>query len=97
MSYSHSRSTVTKHVKGNYEKLIFQLLDEDTFSRDDLLASCEVSFSQLESSPCVGDMDMVNATGEKVGTIDLSIEYEPGDGMFCSRTRFAPTLLCVCC
>ncbi len=64
---------MTKHVKGNYEKLIFQLLDEDTFSRDDLLGTCEVEFSTLVESPVVGDIDMHDADKKKIGTVNLSV------------------------
>lgn len=67
-------------MKGAYEKLIFQLLDEDTFSRDDLLGTLEIPFADLESRPVNGELPMIDAKGEKIGVIDMMIEYEEGDG-----------------
>ncbi len=55
-------------------------MGEDTFSRDDLLGSWEIKFGTLEEYAVVGDMDMHNAEGKKIGTIDVSVEYEAGDG-----------------
>lgn len=75
-----------KNIDGPYEKLVFQLLDEDTFSRDDLLGSAEVkmediaqaggALTRVKSSIVSGEVDLVDAEGTMIGYIDLSIEFE---------------------
>lgn len=77
---------MVKKIDGPYEKLVFQLLDEDTFSRDDLLGSAEVkiediaqaggSLTRVKSSTVSGEIDLYDADGKKIGYIDLSIEFE---------------------
>lgn len=42
--------------------------------------SFAVSFSSLEEGPRVGDIEMCNEEGESIGTLDVSIEFEAGDG-----------------
>lgn len=79
-------ATATRHVKGEFEKLQFALMDEDTFSRDDLLGTCSIPFScllnpvfnKLERTEFDGEINMVDAEGEKIGVLRVCVEYMPG-------------------
>lgn len=66
-------------------------MDEDTFSRDDLLGKCEIPFSsllnptffKLEKTIFDGEVEMHDVKGEKIGKLRVCLEYMPGDvGVF---------------
>ena len=62
------------------------LFDIYTVTRDDLIASGEITFASLEEGAFSGDLELTTSDGESVGTVELNIEYEPGDGT-CIRAR----------
>lgn len=80
-------TTERRHLKGDYDKIHFQLIDHDTFSRDDLLGSCCVpieslmirEFAKLEKAHFEGQLEMLDANGDTIGTLRASIEYIPGE------------------
>ncbi len=52
----------------------------DQFSRDDLLATCELPFSAIESGASfMGELDMKDGDGKIIGQLDVNVEFEPGD------------------
>lgn len=72
-----------KHLKGCYEKVILKLMDEDTFSRDDVIATAEFSIGDLLDDGINEDeVEMCDADGNAVGTVAVNINFEEGDVNF---------------
>eukprot|EP00177_Eucheuma_denticulatum_P002441 GFKZ01004388.1.p2 GENE.GFKZ01004388.1~~GFKZ01004388.1.p2 ORF type:complete len:133 (+),score=32.25 GFKZ01004388.1:358-756(+) len=74
-------STIVKHIKGDYQTITLKLMDEDTFSRDDVIATRELPISEAVEG-MNGDYELFDAEGNSVGTVDVSINFEEGDVNF---------------
>eukprot|EP00171_Calliarthron_tuberculosum_P012738 IDg12738t1 len=84
-------ATATRHIKGEHDFIKLCLMDDDTFSRDDLLGKCDIPFScllntvfsKLEKTVFDGEVEMTDEKNEKVGKLRVYMEYMPGSvGMF---------------
>lgn len=49
-------------------------------SFSNILVLLLVSFHELESCAATGEFEMFNEEGECVGTLDVNVEFEEGDG-----------------
>ncbi len=62
-------------------------MDKDSFSRDDHLGTAKLAVTSLLSPSFVkvdkvaldGELEMFDASDEKIGTLRVGIEYCPGD------------------
>lgn len=74
-------------MKGKFEYIVFHLMDDDTFSRDDHMGTAKLSFKSFSSAEfteikkCAfeGTLTMTHTKGENIGTFDVEVEYSPGD------------------
>lgn len=51
-----------------------------TIRRDDVIGTCEFTIGDLLDDGINGGYEMVDADGASVGTVNVSINYEAGDG-----------------
>lgn len=50
--------------------------------RDDVIGTCEFPICDLLDDGINGEYDMVDADGNSVGKVTVSINFEAGDGMY---------------
>jgi len=83
---------ISKHVKGEYTSIVLKLMDEDTFSSDDLLGTCKIPFDAIVASKAFTKTDKVELDGEiemfsaaegdetnSIGHVRVGITFSPGD------------------
>ncbi|CAN8070793.1 unnamed protein product [Agarophyton chilense] len=72
-------STVEKHIKGDYEKIVLKLMDEDTCDRDDVIGTVEIPIADLLDDGINDDVQICSENGDSVGTVAVNINFEEGD------------------